>query len=138
MGEAAHVARPQKVQQKEWRRSPVHILRWKAQEHCGKDIPDEVCLLELGWYTKEMVVSYVECERCGQKGCQVEENRGQGVIPDRQKWCGCQKRRKTEAAHPGKGKAQQNGTQTGALEGTAKEKDRQREVRRTFKMLREV
>ena len=32
---------------------------------------------------------YVECERCGQKGCQIEENRGQGVISDRQKWCGC-------------------------------------------------
>jgi len=34
-------------------------------------------------------VLYVECERCGQKGCQIEENRGQGVISDRQKWCGC-------------------------------------------------
>jgi len=39
----------------------------------------------LGWYIKEVIVSYVECERCGQKGCQVEENRGQGVILDRQK-----------------------------------------------------
>jgi len=56
-----------------------------VQEHCRKDIPDEACLLELGWYTKEVVVLYVECERCGQKGYQVEENRGQGVIPDRQK-----------------------------------------------------
>ena len=26
VGEAARVARPQKVQQKEWRRSPVHVL----------------------------------------------------------------------------------------------------------------
>ena len=55
------------------------------QEHCGKDILDEACLLELGWYTKEVVVSYVECERCEQKGCQVEENREQRVIPDKQK-----------------------------------------------------
>jgi len=31
-----------------------------------------------------------------------------------------------------------SGTWTGALEGTAKEGDRQREVRQTFKMLREV
>jgi len=92
----------------------------------------------LGWYTKEVVVLYVECERCGQKGCQVEENRGQGVIPDRQKWCRCQKRRKTEVAYPGKGKAQQNGARAGALEGVAKEEDGQREVRQTFKMLREV
>jgi len=85
-----------------------------------------------------VVVSYVECERCGQKGCQVEENRGQGVISERQKWCGCQKRRKTEVARPEKGKMQQSGAQARALESTAKEEDRQREVRRTFKMLREV
>jgi len=89
VGEAVHVARPQKAQQKEWRRSPVHVLRRKVQEHYGKDIPDEACLLELGWYTKEVVVLYVECERCGQKEYQVEENRGQGVIPDRQKWYEC-------------------------------------------------
>jgi len=29
----------------------VHVLRWKAQEHCGEGIPDEACLIELGWYT---------------------------------------------------------------------------------------
>ena len=74
--EAAQVVMPQKAQQKEWRRSSAYVLRQKAQEHCGEGIPDEACLLELGWYTKEVVVSYVECERCGQKGCQVEENRG--------------------------------------------------------------
>jgi len=104
--ETAYVAMPQKVQQKEWRRSPVHVLRQKAQEHCEEGIPDEACLLELGWYTKEVIVSYVECERCGQKGCHMEENREQGVISDRQKWCGCQKRKKTEAVYPEKGKAQ--------------------------------
>jgi len=54
-----------------------------VQEHYGESIPDKVCLLELGWYTKEVIVSYVECERYEQKGCQVEENRGQGVISDR-------------------------------------------------------
>jgi len=101
-----HVATPQKVQQGEWRRSPAHVLRQKAQEHCREGIPDEACLLELGWYTKEVVVSYVECEVCGQKGCHVEENRGQGVISERQKWYGCQKRRKTEVARLEKGKAQ--------------------------------
>jgi len=52
----------------------------------------------------------MECEGCGQKGCHVEENRGQRVISDRQKWCGCWKRRKTEAVHPKKRKAQQSGT----------------------------
>jgi len=84
-GEAAHMAMPQKAQQKEWKRSPVHALRQRAQEHCGEGIPDKVCLLELGWYTKEVIVSYVECEKCGQKGCHMEENKGQGVILDRQK-----------------------------------------------------
>ena len=83
--EAACVARPQKAQQKEWRRSPAHILQQKAQEYCKEGILDEACLLKLGWYTEEVVVLYVECERCGQKGCHVEENRGQGVISDKQK-----------------------------------------------------
>jgi len=36
----------------------------------------------------------------------MEENREQRVISDRQKWCGCQKRKKTEAVYPEKGKAQ--------------------------------
>jgi len=40
--------------------------------------------------------------------------------------------------YPKKGKAQQSSAWAGALEGTAKEEGRQREVRRTFKMLREV
>ena len=61
---------------------------------------------------------YVECKRCGQKGCYVEENREQGVILDRQKWCGCQKR-----------KVQQSGAWAGVPEGAAKERGKQREVR---------
>jgi len=35
-------------------------------------------------------------------------------------------------------KAQQSSTQAGAPEGVAKEESRQRKVRRTFKMLREM
>jgi len=46
-----------------------------VQEHCGESIPDKAYLLELEWYTKEVIVSYVEYERCEQKGCHVEENR---------------------------------------------------------------
>jgi len=90
---------------------------------------NETCLLELGWYTKEVIVLYVECERCGQKGCHVEENREQEVISDRQKWCGCQKREETEAACPKMGKAQQSSTWAGTLESAAKEEGRQREVK---------
>ena len=116
----------------------MHILQRKAQEHCREGIPDEACLLELGWYTKEVIVLYVECERYGQKGCHVEENRKQGVIPDRQKWCGCQKRKKTEVACSKNRKAQQSSAWAGNPESTAKEESRQREVRQTFKILREV
>jgi len=53
--EAACVVMSQKVQQKEWRRSLVYVLRQKVQEHCGEGISDEACLLELGWYTKEIL-----------------------------------------------------------------------------------
>jgi len=60
------------------------------------------------------------------------------VISDRQKWCGCQKKEKVEVAHPKKGKAQQSGTWAEVLKSIAKEEGRQRKVRRTFKMLREV
>jgi len=56
-----------------------------VQEHYRESILDEACLLELEWYTKEVIVSYVECERCGQKGCHMEENREQEVISGRQK-----------------------------------------------------
>jgi len=58
--EAACVAWPQKVQQEgkpvhptrekaqEWQRSLVAELRKKVEEHCGKDVPRKVQLLELG------------------------------------------------------------------------------------------
>ena len=59
----------------------------------------------------------------------MEKNREQGVISDRQKWCGCQKRKETEAACPKKGKVQQSSAWAGAPEGAAKEEGRQREVR---------
>jgi len=31
---------------------------------------------------------YIEYEKCKEKGCHVEENKGQGMISNRQKWCG--------------------------------------------------
>ena len=46
-GEAVHVAKLQEVQQK-WRRSSVAELRKRVEEHCGKGVPEKVCLLELG------------------------------------------------------------------------------------------
>jgi len=53
--------------------------------------------------TKEVVVSYLVCERCGEWECHVEDNRGQGVIPWTKRktlsWCEC-KRKKVEGSAP--------------------------------------
>ena len=66
----------------------------------------------------------------------------QGVIFRRKleelKWCGCSKEERRKAVYLIEGKAQQSSTRTGALKGAAKERGSQREVRRTFKILREV
>jgi len=56
-----------------------------------------------------MIVSYVECKRYEQKGYYVEENKEQGVISNRQKWCGCQRRKEMKVACPIEGKVQQGG-----------------------------
>jgi len=68
----------------------------------------------------------------------VEDNREQGVISRRKlgkiKWCGCI----GKAARSREVKAQQSGIQSGEPESAAREGGSQREVRRTFKMLREV
>ena len=41
-------------------------LRKRAEEHFGKGVPEKVYLLELGWCTKEVIVTYVQYERCGE------------------------------------------------------------------------
>jgi len=78
--------------QQEWRRSSIEELRKKAEEHCGKGVPREARLLELGWMTKEIVMSYLTC-KCREKGSHVEDSWGQGVIPfwkwKELSWCGC-------------------------------------------------
>jgi len=87
---------------------------------------------------RKVVVSYLACERCKNQGCYVENNRGQGVISRRKlegmKWCGC----RGKVAQPKEAKVQQSGAWSGELESAAKEGNSQRDVRRTFKMLREV
>jgi len=86
----------------------VEELRKRVEKHYSKDVPEEVCLLELGWCMKEVVVLYLVCERCGKKECHVEENKWQGVISRRRleemKWCGCI----GKAMHPKEGKTQQS------------------------------
>ena len=94
--------------------------------------------MELGWYTQEVVILYLACERYGKRGCYVEKNREQGVISNRKleemKWCGYIEK----AAQPKEVKVQQSSVQSGELESAAKEEGSQRDVRRMFKMLREV
>jgi len=80
----------------------------------------------------------MECKRCKEKRCHVEENRGQRVIKNRQRWCGYQGRRLEKATWPRKTKAQQSSAQSGELESTAKEEVKERDIRRTFKILREM
>ena len=87
------MAKPREVQQEEWRRSSVEELRKRAEEHCGKGVLEKAQLLELRWYMKEVVVSYLLCERCKSQGYHVENNREQEVISRRKmegmKWCRC-------------------------------------------------
>ena len=60
-------------------------MRKKAEEYCGKEVPEEATLLELGWCIKEVIVTYVQCKRYGEKRCHVKENKRQRMIKDRQR-----------------------------------------------------
>jgi len=59
------------------------------------------------------------------------------VIRDRQKWCGCQKRKEKVVVQPKEAKVQQSNVWLGELESTAKEEVKEKDVRRMFN-LREV
>jgi len=107
--------------QQEWKRTSVGKLRIRAEVYCRKGVPEEAQLLELGWMMEEVVVLYLVCERCRDRGCYVEDNRGQGVIFSK-KWealngCGC----KEKAARPREAKTQQSNTQSGEPESAARE-----------------
>jgi len=99
---------------------------------------EEVQLLELEWYTPEIIVTYNKCRGCRRKESYVEDNRGQGVLQNRTFWCGCREKKEEKVAQPREAKTQQGGAQSGEPESAAKEGGSQREVRRTFRMLREV
>jgi len=140
---AAHVVNPQKAQQEERRRSSENALRQRVFEHCGEGVPKEADLFELGWSNGRVVVSYLTYEDCGKKGHHVVEDKGQRVVKGKEleklKKCEeCAREGRRKAARPTKRKAQQSDTQARDLEGTAREEGNQREVRRTFKMLKEV
>jgi len=140
--EAAYVVSLQKVQQRE---RSVHPKWEKAQKYYGEEnMPEDAQLLELGWITEEVITTYIECKWCRKKGMHRENNREQGVLRGRKLeeaeryGCSKQKKRKEVAARPREEKAQQGSMQTVVLNGIGKKEDRQRDVRRSFKMLREV
>jgi len=91
--------------------------------------------------TEEIVVLYLTC-KCGEKGSHVEDNWGQGVIPfwkwKELSWCGCKGKTEGKAAQPREAKAQQSSARSGEPESAAREGGSRKEVRRTFKILREV
>jgi len=53
-------------------------------------------------------------------------------------WCRCKGKTGGEVAQPREAKAQQSGTRSGEPESAAKEEVKERDVRRMFKILREV
>jgi len=119
-------------------------------------VPQDAELWELGWRGQGAVVTYLKCPRCGEGGCHVEDDRGQGVVlywkREKMSWCGCKGKREEsgtpterksaarveKVAWPKEAKMQQSGVQSGELESAAREGGSRKEVRRTFKMLREV
>lgn len=42
---------------------------------------------------------YMKYKKCSKKEYHIEENRKQGVISDRQRWCECQKRKEEEVVY---------------------------------------
>jgi len=46
--EVVYMAKPREAQQGMWKRSLMAELRKKAEEHCGKEVPEKALLLELG------------------------------------------------------------------------------------------
>jgi len=151
--EEGEAARPvQGEAQQEWKRSSMEELRKRVEEHCGKGVLEKARFLELEWYTPELIVIYNKCRGYGRKGSYAEDNRGQGVLQNRTFWYGYKGKkeensmpteRKSAArveivVQPREAKAQQGSTWSGELESTAKEEVKERDIRRTFKILREV
>jgi len=131
-------------------------LRKRAKWYCGPTVSQDAQLWELGWRGQGAVVTYLRCPRCGKGGCYAEDDRGQGTLPywkkEKISWCGCKGKRaesgapterksaakEKRAAWPREAEAQQSGTRSREPESAAREGGSHKEVRRTFKMLREV
>jgi len=132
-------------------------LRKRAEWYCGPTVPQDVKFWELGWRGQGAVIMYLKCPRCGKGGYYVEDDQGQGVVPywkrEKMSWCGYKGGkvwssmrardlrntvREEKAAWPREAKAQQSSVRSGEPESIAREGGSRKEVRRTFKMLREV
>ena len=123
----------------------------KTEENQGQDFVSreklrnvwyENCLEVLKWRNKE-AGSRVKCTKCGRKDMIVkeeilEEGRRNIQYPEyrtgrKQLW-----QNWGVVAYPEQGKVQQSSTWTEAPKSAVRERGKQREVKRTFKMLREV
>jgi len=120
-------------------------LRKRAEWYCGLTVPQDAELWELGWRGQGAVVTYLRCPRCGKEGCYVEDDWGQGILPywkrEKISWCGCRGGKEQSGARArdlrGAAKERESGVPT-ERKSAAREGGSQQEVRRTFKMLREV
>ena len=107
-------------------------------------MPEDAWLLELEWITEEVIATYIECRQCGKKEIYWKNNREQGDFRGRRleeaEWCGCprQRRKEDNAVYSVQGKVQPDSVQSKPPKVTAREGDEQKEVRRTFKILKEV
>jgi len=147
------------------------VLRKRAEWYCGPTVPQDIELWELGWHSQGAVVTYLKCPRCDERGCYVEDDRGQKVVPywkrKKMNWCGCKEVKKesgvlTErksavrvekavwsreaevqqssawSGEPGSAAREKESSVPTERKSTAREGGSQKEIRRTFKILREV
>ena len=79
----AYVVRLQKIQQERRLACPIQEKIW---EHCDKwSMPPEgALLLDKGQIIEEVVVTYIDCRECKDKGVQTHKNQGQGPLLERQ------------------------------------------------------
>jgi len=101
--EEEKAARPVKGEaQQEWRRSSWEELRKRAEWYCGPIVLQDAELWELGWRGQGAIVTYLKCPRCGEGGCHVEDDRGQGVVPywrrKKMSWCGYRRKEEQSGA----------------------------------------
>ena len=120
-------------------------MRKRAEWYCGPTVPQDAELWELGWQGQGAVVTYLRCLRCGKGGCYAEDDWGQGILlywkREKISWCRCREKKEQSSARArdsrGTAKERESGAPT-ERKSAAREGGSQQEVRRTFKMLREV